>query len=104
LASTHGLVHSWPTGAADLPEFVNDEFEQPSRFITRPAPANEHVPTNAAGPVVLRLKAGWRDGATHLGRVASPTRPGCAALVRDSDSLRAICRLACRIGRKPPWK
>ena len=32
--------------------------------------ANERVQTNAAGPVVLKLKTAWRDGTTHL--VMSP--------------------------------
>ena len=32
--------------------------------------ANERVQTNAAGQVVLKLKAPWRDGTTHL--VMSP--------------------------------
>ena len=31
-------------------------LEQPCRYITRPAVANERVQTNAAGQVVLRLK------------------------------------------------
>ena len=37
---------------------------------THPALANERVPCNAAGRVVLTLKTRWRDGATHL--VMSP--------------------------------
>ena len=39
-------------------------LEQLSRYITRPALANERVQTNAAGQVVLNLKTPWRDGAT----------------------------------------
>ena len=34
------------------------------RYITRPAPADEHVLLNAAAQVVLRLKTAWRDGTT----------------------------------------
>lgn len=45
-------------------------LEQLCRYITRPALANERVQTNAAGQVVLKLKAAWRDGTTHL--VMSP--------------------------------
>jgi hypothetical protein len=45
-------------------------LEQPCRYITRPAPANERVQTNAAGHVVLKLKTPWRDGTTPL--VMSP--------------------------------
>jgi hypothetical protein len=45
-------------------------LEQPCRYITRPALANERVQTNAVGQVVLRLKTPWRDGTTHL--VMSP--------------------------------
>jgi len=41
-------------------------LEHPCRHITRPALANERVQTNAAGPVVLKLKTAWRDGTTHL--------------------------------------
>ena len=45
-------------------------LEQLCRYITHPALANEHVQTNAAGQVVLKLKTPWRDGPTHL--VMSP--------------------------------
>ena len=45
-------------------------LEQLSRYITRPALANERVQCNAAGQVVLKLKTAWRDGTTHL--VMSP--------------------------------
>ena len=45
-------------------------LEQLCRYITRPAPANERVQTNAAGQVVLKLKTPWRDGTTHI--VISP--------------------------------
>ena len=41
-------------------------LEQPWRYITRPALANERVQCNAAGPVVHKLKTAWRDGSTHL--------------------------------------
>ncbi|MDP1650711.1 MAG: transposase [Rubrivivax sp.] len=41
-------------------------LEQPCRYITRPALANERVQSNAAGQVVLKLKTPWRDGTTHL--------------------------------------
>ena len=43
---------------------------QACRYITRPALANEHLQTNAAGQVVLKLKTPWRDGTSHL--VMSP--------------------------------
>ena len=36
------------------------------RYITRPALANEHVLTSAAGQVVLQREAAWRDDTTHL--------------------------------------
>jgi hypothetical protein len=35
-------------------------------YINRPAPANERVQSNAAGRLVLKLKAPWRDGTTYL--------------------------------------
>ena len=41
-----------------------------SRYITRPALANERVQINSAGQVVLKLKTAWRDGTTHI--VLSP--------------------------------
>jgi len=41
-------------------------LEQRSRYITRPALANERVQCNAAGQVVLKLKTAWRNGTTHL--------------------------------------
>ena len=44
--------------------------EQLRRCITRPALANEQVQCNAAAQVLLKLKAPWRDGTTHL--VMSP--------------------------------
>ena len=53
------------TGADD-----SQALEQPCRYVTRPALANERVQTNAAGQVVLKLKTPWRDGTTHL--VMSP--------------------------------
>lgn len=37
-----------------------------SPYITRAALPNERVQTNAAGQVVLKLKAPWRDGPTRL--------------------------------------
>jgi hypothetical protein len=49
-----------------------NEQEQLCRYITRPALANERVPTTAAGQVVLKLKTPWRDGITHL--VVSPLK------------------------------
>lgn len=45
-------------------------LERVRHYITLPALANDRVQTNAAGPVVLKLKTHWRDGATHL--VMSP--------------------------------
>jgi hypothetical protein len=41
-------------------------LEQLCRYITRPALSNKRAQTNAAGPVVLKLKTPWRDGTTHL--------------------------------------
>ena len=41
-----------------------------SRYITRPAIANERLKLNAAGQVVLQLKSAYQDGATHV--VMSP--------------------------------
>jgi hypothetical protein len=46
-----------------------DDRQAPEQYcphITHPALANERVRTNAAGQVVLKLKAPWRGGATHL--------------------------------------
>jgi hypothetical protein len=40
------------------------------RFEYAPALANEQVQCNPAGQVLLKLKAPWRDGTTHL--VMSP--------------------------------
>jgi hypothetical protein len=45
-------------------------LEQQCHYITRPALSDERVQLNAAGPVELKLKKRWRDGATHL--VMSP--------------------------------
>ncbi|MBK6862435.1 MAG: transposase [Ideonella sp.] len=45
-------------------------LEQLCRYITRPALSDERVQLNDAGQVELKLKAAWRDGATHL--VMSP--------------------------------
>ncbi|MGH8538781.1 MAG: transposase [Gammaproteobacteria bacterium] len=41
-----------------------------SRYITRPAIANERLALNRAGQVVLTLKTPYRDGTTHI--VMSP--------------------------------
>ena len=48
----------------------------------RSALANERVPTNAAGQVVLKLKTAWRDGTTLL--VMSPLefRSSCSGWQR----------------------
>ena len=45
-------------------------LEQLCRYITRPVLANEHVQTNAAGQVALKLKSPWRESARRL--VMSP--------------------------------
>ena len=65
-------------------------LEQLCRYITSPALANERVQTNAAGQVVLNLKAPWRDGTTHL--VLSPLEfmQRLAALV-PRPRLHLIC-------------
>ena len=63
-------------------------LEQLCRYITRPAPANERVQTNAAGQLVLKLKTPWLDGTTQL--VMSPLalltlliqRPLCGSQIR----------------------
>jgi len=52
-------------------------LEQMCRYITRPASANERVPINSAGQVVLRLKTPWRDGTAHI--VMSPLELCCSA-------------------------
>ena len=41
-----------------------------SRYITRPAIANERLRRNGAGQVVLQLKSAYKDGTTHI--VMSP--------------------------------
>jgi hypothetical protein len=41
-------------------------LEQLCRYVTGPGLANERVQRNAVGQVVLKLKAPWRDGTTHL--------------------------------------
>jgi hypothetical protein len=51
---------------------VRRALEQPRRYITRPALANERVPCDAAGQVVLKLKTHWRYGTAHL--VMSPLK------------------------------
>ena len=56
-------------------------LEQLCRYITRPALANERVQTNAAGPVVLKLKTPWRDGTTHQGTPPLEFMQRLAALV-----------------------
>ena len=60
--SLHAAVHC----AAD----ERQRLEQLSRYITRPALANEWVQCNVAGQVVLKPKTAWHDGATHI--VTSP--------------------------------
>ena len=52
-----------------------------SRYITRPALANERVQTNAAGQGVLRSKTPWRGGTTHLVRSPLEFMQRLAALV-----------------------
>jgi hypothetical protein len=42
------------------------ELERLSRYITRPAIANERLSRNGTGQVVLRLKSPYRDGTTHI--------------------------------------
>ena len=42
------------------------ELEQLSRYITRPANANERLKRNRAGQVVLQLKSPYKDGTTHI--------------------------------------
>jgi len=56
-------------------------LEQLCRYITRPGLANERVQTNAAGQVVLKLKAAWPDGTTHLVMSPLESRQRLAALV-----------------------
>jgi hypothetical protein len=46
------------------------KLEHLSRYITRPAIANERLALNRAGQVVLTLKTPYRDGTTHI--VMSP--------------------------------
>jgi hypothetical protein len=43
------------------------ELERLSRYITRPAIANERLKRNRAGQVVLQLKNAYHDGSTHSG-------------------------------------
>lgn len=77
-------------------------LEQLCRYITRPSLANERVQCNAAGQVVMKLKASWRDGTTHLvmspleftqrlaALVPRPCRPalGCSRDVQRERLLR----------------
>ena len=57
------------------------QLEQICHCITRPAPVNERVQTNAEAQGVLELKTAWRDGTMHmvmsplqiLQRLAAPT-------------------------------
>ena len=56
-------------------------LEQLCRDITRPALASEHVQTNAAGPVVLKLKTAWHGGTTHLVMLPLEFTQRLAALV-----------------------
>ena len=49
---------------------MRQRLEQLRRYITRSALANERVQCNSAGEVVLKLKAAWHDGTTHI--VMSP--------------------------------
>ena len=77
-------------------------LEQLCRYITRPALANERVQTNAAGQVVLKLKAAWRDGTTHL--VMSPLefmqRPAARAIEERPSVTRAAPKAA---PHSVPW-
>jgi Putative transposase len=69
-ADSHGFsLHAAVRCGAD----DRQALEQLCRYITRPALANERVQTNAAGQVVLKLKAPWRNG--PAGRAWPEARP-----------------------------
>jgi hypothetical protein len=59
-----------PHAAVRVEAHDRNRLEQPCRYITRPALADERVQLNAAGQVELKLKTSSRDGTTHL--VMSP--------------------------------
>ena len=77
----YGLLRRWPVLRADLDDLslhaavrcapvIARSGNECGRYIVCPALANEHLQTNAAGQVVLKLTTPWRDGTTHL--VMSP--------------------------------
>jgi len=60
-ADAHGFIlHA----AVRIGSDQRKQLEQPCRYITRPALANERLSRNAKGQVVLQLKSPYRDGAT----------------------------------------
>jgi Putative transposase/Transposase zinc-binding domain len=66
-ANLHGFsLHAAVRCGADQ----RRELEHLSRYISRPAIANERLRRNGAGQVVLQLKSAYRDGTTHV--VMSP--------------------------------
>ncbi len=60
---------------------MNPPWRQGSRYITRPAIANERLKLNSAGDVVLRLKSPYQDGTTHIVMSALEFMQRLAALV-----------------------
>jgi hypothetical protein len=86
-ANAHGFsLHAAARWRADQ----RKELEQPCRYITRPAIANERLKRNCAGQVVLQLKSPYKDGTTHI--VVEPLEFGApggsgAALASTSDSV-----------------
>ncbi len=87
-------------GADDRPA-----LEKRCRYITHPTLVNEHLQTDAAGQVVLKLKTPWRDGITHL--VMSPLEFKQRLAALESRPRRhqpmTPSRLSIRLGRYLLW-
>lgn len=90
-------------------EHQRKRLERLCRYITRPAIANERLSRNGKGQVLLQLKSPWRDGTTHIVRVAAGIHatPGCpgAASAPASDPFSrdagTQCRAACGDRARP---
>jgi Putative transposase len=106
-AKLHGFsLHATVRWGADQ----RKELEHLSRFITRPAIANERLKRNRAGDVVLQLKSAFKDGTTHIVMSPAEFMQRLAALVprprlhliRFHGVLAPNAKLRCEIIPRPP--
>jgi len=76
-------------------------LEQLCRHLARPALSDERAQCNVAGPVELKLKTPWRDGAAHSVMSTLELVQRLAALVQELP-VTALRRSISAIGR-PAW-